>query len=196
MTLDRFQHQTHSPSFSPDTQECPFFVTELPALNTKPKQHVNGSSQTADLQLYHFAPNKHHLGLTSILSDTQASLPIHTGLNKCNFCGHLYHILFFSFLTLTTRRKIQKTRHLLRFWYKLSSPVERRSSWHTFLAKTIKLQPHHPKLHEESLTIPEDPSDSLSDEQQISFEWRDQSKNLFCFPPSQASRLTCAICIG
>lgn len=155
---------------------------EPAALNTKPKQHTSGSSQTAILQLYHFASNKHHLGLTSILLIHRHHSPS-TQISTSATPVGIFPYPFFSCLTLTTRRKTQKTQHLLRLWHKLRSPVELRSSWHTFLTKTIKLQPHHPTMREERPTTLEDSRNSLSEEQQISFEWCNQSKTSFVFHP-------------
>lgn len=188
MRLDRFQHQTHSLDFFSRHTGVPILCHWTPSIKHQAKTAHKGVKSNCSIILL----------LTSTIWVWQASFLVHS-ITSHPYKSQQVQFLwasFFSFLMLTTRRKIQKTQHLLRFWYKLRSPVELRSSRHTFLAKTIKLQPHHPKLHEESLTILKDPSNSLSDEQQNSFEWRNQSKNLFCFPPSQASRLTCAICIG
>uniref|UniRef100_A0A8C3Y3D1 Uncharacterized protein n=1 Tax=Catharus ustulatus TaxID=91951 RepID=A0A8C3Y3D1_CATUS len=40
MRLDRFQHQTDAPSFSPDTRECPFFAIELASQNSTQMDQV------------------------------------------------------------------------------------------------------------------------------------------------------------
>lgn len=156
MGLDRFQHQTHAPTFSPDTQECPFFATECTSQN---------STQMDQVKLPFFS------SIIWLLTST-------TGVWQASFLIHRHHFPSiqvstsavsvgiipypsFSFLTLITRKEIQKTQHLLRFWHKLRGPVELRSSWHIFLAKTTELQPHHPKMHEGRLTMPEDSRNSL-----------------------------------
>lgn len=123
--------------------------------------------------------------------DTQASLPIHTSLNKSNFCGHLT-IPFFLPSHANYREENSENTAPTHILVQTQKPVELRNSCHTFLAKITKLHPYHPKTRGERLTILEDSMNSPTD-----FIRMVQSvKNLCCFPPSQASRLTCAICIG
>lgn len=112
-------------------------------------------------------------------------------LNKWHFYGPLSLSIFLPF-TLTTRSEILKTLHLLSFWNQFRSPVELVSTWFTFSAIAT------------NLTAKDEQGKTKSTSRILETHWI-RNKNitsmmqfvkLLHFPPSQASRLTCAICIG